>query len=143
MDPHLTGIAYHEAGHAIVALWYGLPVVRLWINANGDGGTDYVGTDAHLPLHSRFVLRLAGGAAQQHFNMPANSNTMLDDYCGIITLTPDMTEDERRPFLNDALAYAATIIARNAAEVERLAAIVLEKKSVNISEVHPPIAAAR
>jgi hypothetical protein len=135
----VSGTAYHEAGHALVALHYGLMVMRVWIAANGDGGTDYIGGDAHLPLHTRFVLRLAGSAATQHFNVPIEDSAPRGDYVEIINLTPDMTEQERGPFITTARAHAAQIIARNAKEIVRLAALVAEKRSVALSEVHPPI----
>ena len=133
------GTAYHEAGHALVALHYGLPVMRVWIAANGDGGTDYIGGDAHLPLHTRFVLRLAGDAATQHFNVPIKDNALRGDYAEIVNLTPDMTEQERKPFITTARAHAAQIIARNAKEIDRLAALVADKRSVALSDVDPPI----
>src|SRR5262249_22475563 len=123
---NLWAVAVHEAGHAIVALHYGLPVIRVWVDANCDGGTDCTGNDDHLSLHARFVVHLAGEAAERHFDVRPHPNAKLHDYASIITLTSDMTEDERRPFLDQARAYAAKIIARNAHEVARLAGMVAE-----------------
>src|SRR5215475_11719196 len=139
----LWGVAVHEAGHAIVALHYGLPVVRVWINDNCDGGCEYSNNDEHLSLHARFVACLAGEAAERHFNVQPHPTAKLHDYGSIITLTSDMTEDERRPFIDQARAYAAKIIARNAHEVARLAGMVADKMSVTLSEVKPPIVATR
>jgi ATP-dependent Zn protease len=48
-DAGLRGVAYHEAGHAVVALALGLRVERVQIFGVDLGKTDLAPTD-HLPL---------------------------------------------------------------------------------------------
>jgi hypothetical protein len=133
----VVGAAYHEAGHVLVALHYGLDVGLIVVRENGDGGTDMSPTD-HLPLLDRVTVFMGGGAAQQHFQAPP-TNHMMADYVIVYNLTPEMTDEEREEAIKKAFIRARTIIALNADEVARLAKILITKRSVKLGEVQPPV----
>src|SRR5690348_16722229 len=90
----LIGAAYHEAGHALVALHYGLQIGQLRVAENGDGATD-IAPSGHLPVIDRAAVWMGGGAAQVHFQAPSIDRAMMSDYEAILHLTPDMTDHDR------------------------------------------------
>ena len=134
----VIGAAYHEAGHVLVALHYGLDVELIVIRENGDGGTNIRRTE-HLPLLDRVAVCMGGGAAQQHFQAPATDHAMMADYVLIYNLTPEMTDEEREETIEKAFVRACSIIAQNADEVARLAKILISRLSIKLEEVQPPV----
>src|SRR5215510_2059782 len=94
LSSDVVGAAYHEAGHILVALHYGLEVGLIVVQEDGDGGTNISSTD-HLPLVDRVAVCMGGGAAQQHFQAPATHHAMLADYVTVCNLTPEMSDEER------------------------------------------------
>jgi len=107
----VVGAAYHEAGHALVALHYGLEVGQIVVRENGDGGTDISRTE-HLPLLDRVAVCMGGGAAQQHFQAPATDHAMMVDYVMVYNLTPEMTDEERETAIEKAFVRARTLLLR-------------------------------
>jgi len=134
----LIGAAYHEAGHIIVALHYGLEVGLIVVRENGDGGTD-ISPTRHLPFLDRVAICMAGGAAQQHFQAPSMDYAMLADYAMVCTFTPEMTDEEREAAIEKAFVLAGNIIQQNSDEVARLAKMLIAKRSINLNEVEPPV----
>lgn len=64
-------IAYHEAGHAVIAAHYGLPLRDITVSKTGDGTTEvyrdgFPATDADVAWRYLHVTA-AGPAAQVHF----------------------------------------------------------------------------
>ena len=49
----VRGTAFHEAGNAVVARYFGLKVIELEIRKDGSGKTDTVGATDDLPLIDR------------------------------------------------------------------------------------------
>ena len=69
-DEDLRRAAFHEAGHAVVARSFGLPVGdHLEIADDGSGKTK-IGSADHLPLIDQVAVRIAGVAAQDLFGLP-------------------------------------------------------------------------
>jgi ATP-dependent Zn protease len=134
----VVGVAYHEAGHVLVALHYGLDVGLIAVQENGDGRTDISSTE-HLPLIDRVAVCMGGGAAQQHFQTPVTNHAMMADYSMVYSLTPKMTDEERETAVGQAFVHARSIIAQNAEEVARLAKILIAKRSIKLDEVRPPL----
>jgi hypothetical protein len=134
----LIGAAYHEAGHILVALHYGLEIGLIVVRENGDGGTDISSTE-HLPLLDRVAICMGGGAAQQHFQAPTTDTAMSADYVMVCNLTSEMKDDEREAAIEKAFVRARSVIERNSDEVARLAKILIAKWSINLDEVEPPV----
>jgi len=134
----VVGAAYHEAGHVLVALHYGLDVGLIVVPENGDGGSNISRTE-HLPLLDRMTVCMGGGAAQQHFQAPATDHAMMADYVMVYNLTPKMTDEEREAAIEKAFVRACSIIAQNAGEVARLAKILITRRSIKLDEVEPPV----
>ena len=132
----VVGAAYHEAGHVLVALYYGLDVGLIVVRENGVGGT-HVSRTEHLSLLDRMTVCMGGTAAQQHFQAPATEQAVMADY--VISLTPKMTDEEREAAVVQAFVHARSIIAQNADEVARLAKILITRRSIKLDEVHPPV----
>jgi len=110
-NSEVVGAAYHEAGHALVALHYGLEVGQIVVRENGDGGTDISRTE-HLPLLDRVAVCMGGGAAQQHFQAPATDHAMMADYVMVYNLTLEMTDEERERAIEKAFVRARTLLLR-------------------------------
>ena len=134
----VVGAAYHEAGHVLVALHYGLDVGLIVVRENGDGGTN-ISRAEHLPLLDQVVIFMGGGAAQQHFQTPATDHAMMADYVMVCNLTTEMTNDEREGAIERAFVRARSIIAQNAEEVARLAKILIARRSIKLDELQPPV----
>jgi hypothetical protein len=136
---NIIGAAYHEAGHVVVALHYKLKIGNVWIQEDGGGGADPLCSDEHLALIDRFAVWLSGGMAQQHFNAWTDASASVSDYVRVINATPQMTEAERRPLLDEGKARALKIIEKNAAELKRLAEFLIKRHGVHIDEFQPPL----
>jgi len=134
----VVGAAYHEAGHALVALHYGLEVGQIVVRENGDGGTDISRTE-HLPLLDRVAVCMGSGAAQQHFQAPATDHAMMADFVMVSNLTLEMTDEELETAIEKAFVRARSIIAQNAVEVARLAKILIARRSIKLDEIQPPV----
>jgi ATP-dependent Zn protease len=132
----VVGAAYHEAGHVLVALHYGLDVGLIAVQENGDGRTD-ISSAEHLPLIDQVAVCMGGGAAQQHFRTPVTDHAMMADYSMVYSLTPKMTDEERETAVEQAFVHARSIIAQNADEVARLAKILIARRSIKLNEVRP------
>jgi hypothetical protein len=75
-------IAWHEAGHAVAAITYGVPIIS--ITVDGDmphlHRGRYRAPSADLALESLCVLCMAGAAAEEFFTGPITDNAARDDY---------------------------------------------------------------
>jgi len=136
---NIIAAAYHEAGHVVVALHYKLIVGKVWIQEDGDGGTEPLCSDEHLPQIDRFAVWLSGGRAQHHFNAWTDALTSTSDYAQVINATPQMTEAERRPLIDAGKARALAIIKNNADELKRLAEFLIARRCIHIDEFQPPL----
>jgi hypothetical protein len=67
MARRLLSTARHEAAHAVVASYVGIPVTRAWIDPSGDGWVSYDLRFRHPPL-TRAVVCMAGTAADHLWN---------------------------------------------------------------------------
>ena len=137
-EPTVIGAAYHEAGHVLLALHYGLDIGEIVIRENGDGNSD-TSPSEHLPLLDRVAVCMGGAAAQQHFQAPATDHAMLADYAMVVEFTPEMTNEEREVVIEKGFVRARRVIAQNTDELARLAKILIEKRSINLNEIRPPL----
>lgn len=74
---YLRGVAYHEAGHAVVAFALGLCVVSILLREQGEGNSETKITPAgYLSMTDQIAVLAAGKVAERAFNSP------LPDYPG-------------------------------------------------------------
>ena len=124
-DKDLRRAAFHEAGHAVVARYFGLPVGdHLEIADDGSGKTK-IGSADHLPLSDQITVRIAGVAAQDLFGLP-KPRAGYHDYGKIIELVEGAESLKLR---NAAYARAREIIKNQKLEVEWLAELLIKDRS--------------
>ena len=117
----LRGAALHEAGHAIVAREFGLPVGEIAIGIDGDdakGRTD-IGPAHHLPIIDRIALCVAGVIAQGLFD-PTLHFTGGADYANVKALVEDKCETDGLKLRHAGYLRAREILENHAADVEQL-----------------------
>jgi hypothetical protein len=79
--------AVHEAGHAIVAWSFGLPLGAMWIDAGDSGGETQIGCSDRLTLAEQIAVRCAGGIAQAIFECPGNEVATFKDNFEVMKLS--------------------------------------------------------
>jgi hypothetical protein len=121
------GSAFHEAGFAIVARYFGLRVVGLQILADGHSVTDVVGAPQHLPLVDQVAIRCAGQASRTVFKCRSHALSDVE----ISELVEGLTDEERVEIRNAGFRRAIEIIKTNGAEVERLAGDLIDQRRTN------------
>ena len=127
-DKDLRRAAFHEAGHAVVARFFGLPVGdHLEIADDGSGRTK-IGSADHLPRIDQITVRIAGVAAQDLFGLP-KPRAGYHDHGKIIELVEGLTEAESLKLRNAAYARAREIIKNQKLEVEWLAELLIKDRS--------------
>ena len=84
----VRGVAIHEAGHAVVARFFGLRVATITIDLRNERalGRTQIEGDEHLPLVDRVAIRMAGVAAQNFFRCPTQDSIGMSDYVRIGSL---------------------------------------------------------
>jgi hypothetical protein len=132
-DERLRGAAFHEAGHAIVAREFGLPVGEIRVGIDGDDakGESDIGLAHHLPLIDQIALCVAGVVAQLLFDSPTHNLAGASDYGKVIELVEGMTAAESLKLRHTADARAREILQRRAAEVKGLAVKLIKHRRVN------------
>lgn len=134
-NDELPGAAFHEAGHAIVAREFGLPVGEIAIGIDGDhakGRTD-IGSAHHLPLIDQLALCIAGVVAQSLFDWQTHKFAGAGDYARVIELVDGITDANSLTLRHAAYAGARDILERRATEVERLAKQLLKHRRIQLS----------
>ena len=69
IDENLRDAAYHEAGHVVVARFFGLTVGEVEIGEDGSGRAN-ISSAERLPLVDQIAVCVAGIEAQELFNCP-------------------------------------------------------------------------
>jgi hypothetical protein len=80
------GIAYHEAGHAVVAWSLGLPVGAVGVSDEDAIGSTQIGLSDHLPLIEQIAVCSAGIAAVEIFGHPIHELAGFKDHERIMRL---------------------------------------------------------
>jgi hypothetical protein len=138
---NLEAVAFHEAGHAVIALALGIPVGRVSIERNGShlGVTELYHSDyrhrwkargrirpEHYAIDARAMVLMAGAIAEQHF---------LFDECGgdgsdiaeVEQLIPNDPEGRRKARLDQATWM---LVARHADRIKLLASALREHRTL-------------
>jgi hypothetical protein len=116
----LSSVAYREAGNAVVAASYKIPIAEIWINEDGSGGSAPSRSYTHLEPVDQFAVLFGGYAAQKHFDTWVEDPTGGPSYLKIINTLLSMTEAERLSLVDMGRDRATNIIVANRLEVQRL-----------------------
>ena len=119
-DDLLLGAAFHEAGHVIVAMHFGLTVGEIEISDDGSSRSQIASPDS-LPLVDQIALCVAGIEAQELFNCHTHELAAAADYGKVIGLLNGLTDVEILQHRVAAYRRALEILEKRRAEVERLA----------------------
>jgi hypothetical protein len=126
--------AFREAGLAVVARYFGLAVIEIEIRDDASGKTDTVGSTEDLPLIDRIAIQFAGQASTTVFK--CRSQTLAStDAAEISKLVEGLTEGHSLEVRNAGYRRAIEIVRSNAAEVERLANLLIEQRRVSESTI--------
>jgi hypothetical protein len=124
----LRGTAFHEAGNAVVAQYFGLKVVELAIRQDGSGRTDTVGTTDDLPLIDRVAIHCAGQASRTVFKYRSHALGGSEE---VGKLLEGLADEHRLEIANAGYRRAIEIVKSNAPAVERLAICLIEQRRVD------------
>ena len=127
----LCGIAFHEAGHAVVARYFGLTVTAIEIRADASGKIDTVGTTDALPLIDRIAIHCAGQASRTVFKCRSHALAVSGDDVEISKLMVGLADAQRLEIKNAGFRRAIEIVKSNATDVERLASLLIEQRRIN------------
>ena len=132
----VRGTAFHEAGNAVVAQYFGLKVIELEIREDGSGKTDTVGATDDLPLIDRIAILCAGEASRTIFKCRSHALAVSSE---ISTLVEGLADDHRLQIINAAYLRAIEIIKSNAPEVERLAGHLIKQRRVKEARLNEAV----
>jgi hypothetical protein len=127
----LCGIAFHEAGHAVVARYFGLTVTAIEIREDASGNIDTVGATDALPLIDRIAIHCAGQASRTVFKYRSHAIAVSGEDIEISRLVGGLAEVQRLEIRNAGYRRAIEIVKSNAPEVERLANLLIGQRRVN------------
>ena len=128
----LRGAAFHEAGHVVVARFFGLTVGKIEIGEDGSGNAD-ISSAEHLPLIDQIALCVAGLEAQALFNCPTQERAGFTDYVKVSELVEGLTEAESFEIRNSAFLRALEILKSRAPEVEQVANDLMKQKRIDLA----------
>ena len=135
----LSSAAYREAGNAVVAASYKILITKIWIDEDGSGGSAPSHSHTHLEPVDRFAVLFGGYAAQVHFDTWPEDPIGGPSYSKIISTFLPMTEAERFSLVNMGKERATNIVVTNRVEVKRLANYLIERRSIHMDEIDPPL----
>ena len=119
----LRAVAFHEAGHAIVARDFNLAISEIEIGIDGDPTSGATKTDCtgHLSFIKQLALCIAGTMAQEMFNAHAHAGVGRGDALRMATLLDGLPKAEQHLLRRAGYTRAHEILNFNKADVERLA----------------------
>jgi ATP-dependent Zn protease len=135
---YLRGMAYHEAGHAVVAWSFGLEVGEIHIREIGAGnGGAQIGCADHLPLVDQLASLAAGKEAERFFKSPLPDHASDCDRVMAIDLVlklhVGLASDEIEPHLSAGHARARERLDEHQHRVTRLADRLFQDRHVSAS----------
>ena len=139
----VRGAAFHEAGYAVVARYFGQKVIKLEIREDGTGKTETVGATDDLPLIDRIAILCAGEASRTIFKCRTHALAVSSE---VSKLTEALVDDHGLEIRNAGYRRAIEIIKSNAPEVEQLAGRLIRQRCVReaqLNEVEPQTTAAQ
>ena len=134
IDDGLRGVAYHEAGHAVVALALGLAVARVEIFHEDYSGAADVETSDHLPLVDQIAICVAGMAAEEMFGAHAlHEMAHMGDHGKVIELIQDIDEADGDVMRGNGHQRAWDLLKAHASRVEDIAAQLLAARRIDLT----------
>jgi hypothetical protein len=129
----LAGAAYHEAGHAVVALALGLKVARVEIFPD-----DYSGaTDAHdanrLPIEDQIAICLGGINAVNMFGARLHELANFQDHVRVWDLVSDLDEAEGDGLRDRGHQRAWHLLKAHASDLKDIAALLLADHKIDLT----------
>jgi ATP-dependent Zn protease len=129
----VCGTAFHEAGNAVVARYFGQKVIKLEIREDGSGESEIVGATDDLPLIDRIAILCAGEASRTIFKCRSHALAVSSE---ISTLVEGLADNHRLQIRNAAYRRAIEIIKSNAPEVEQLAGRLIRQRRVREAQLN-------
>jgi hypothetical protein len=130
----LRGAAFHEAGHVIVARFFGLTVKEIEIDEDGSGRAT-ISSAEHLPLVDQIALCVAGVEAQVLFECGTRDYGAFGDYLQFSKLVEGLTEKESFECRNAAFLRCLEILKTRAGDVEWLARYLMVHRRIDRSRL--------
>lgn len=133
-DDGLRGVAFHEAGHAVVALALGLHVARVEIFEDDYSGATDIAPSDHLSLVDQIAICVAGMNAGEMFNAPA-SHEYADsgDHGMVVELLDDIAEAEGYILRQKGHQRAWDLLKAHKQRVEAIAARLLAQRKIDLT----------
>jgi len=138
-DDYLRAMAFHEAGHAVVAWSLNLRVESIHIREIGAGnGATKTGPRDHLPLMDQLATLTAGLEAERAFNSPLPERAGDRDRLMAINLILEhhegLVSDEIQSHLGAGHARARELLLEHRDRVIRVAERLLDVRLVDAAE---------
>jgi hypothetical protein len=136
----LRGVAIHEAGHAIVARFFDLPVGTLSIDLANERaiGKSEIGCDEHLSTIERIAVRVAGVAAQNLFKCPTREWVGMSDYVRVGELVSNLGATRSLELRATGYQRAYDILRSRRHEALRVARRLIALRQIDFSTIRPP-----
>jgi hypothetical protein len=132
----VRGTAFHEAGNAVVARYFGLKVIELAIREDGSGRTEIVGATDDLSLIERIAILSAGEASRTIFKCRSHALAVSSE---ISALVEGLADDHQLQIRNAAYLRAIEIIKNNMPEVEWLAGRLIKQRRVTEEQLNEAV----
>jgi hypothetical protein len=120
VQENLRDAAYHEAGHVVVACFFGLTVRQVEIEEDGSGRAD-ISSAERLPLVDQVAVCVAGIEAQELFDCPMHDHAALGDYLKVRELMAGLTDAESYQCRQAGYLRALQILKSRLPEIDELA----------------------
>ena len=127
------GICCHEAGHAVVAFWFNVPVEAAYVTFSEEkgwhGGTDTPhGSAGHLDYMDQVTILVAGKAAEDFFDCRAHETAWRDDLgqSAVLLDAKGIPEGEHWTRITEACERAQSILATHHDKVLNLIDLLAE-----------------
>jgi ATP-dependent Zn protease len=128
----LRGVAFHEAGHAVVALALQLKVAQVEIFGT-DSGKTHVERSGHLPLVDRLAIAIAGMDANDMFKAPMSITATNGDRRRVLELVLDMPKAESDALREEGHQRAWDLLKANAQSVHDIAGRLLAERKIDLT----------
>ena len=132
-DDGLRGVAYHEAGHAVVALALDLHVARVEIFDEDHSGATDIALSDHLSLVDQIAICVAGINANKMFTAATHELAAFQDHVSVYTLIADIAETDGDAFRDKGHQRAWDLLKAHANSVQDIASQLLAQRKIDLT----------